>query len=56
MSATADIETDAAENAVLIPVAALFFQPIVEDKSESGKRPALACRVHQEEDHEQPEK
>ena len=41
MSATADIETDAAENAVLIPVAALFFQPIVEDKSESGKRPAM---------------
>lgn len=41
MSATADIETDAAENAVLIPVAALFFQPIVEDKLESGKRPAM---------------
>lgn len=41
MSATADIETDAAENAVLIPVAALFFQPIVEDKSKSGKRPAM---------------
>ena len=41
MSATADIETDSAENAVLIPVAALFFQPIVEDKSEAGKRPAM---------------
>lgn len=41
MSATADIETDAAENAVLIPVAALFFQPIVEDNSEAGKRPAM---------------
>lgn len=41
MSATADIETEMAENAVLIPVAALFFQPIVEDNSEAGKRPAM---------------
>lgn len=41
MSATADIETDSAENATLIPVAALFFQPIVEDTSEAGKRPAM---------------
>ncbi|MCI6474275.1 MAG: efflux RND transporter periplasmic adaptor subunit [Mucispirillum sp.] len=41
MSATADIETDSAENAMLIPVAALFFQPIVEDTSEAGKRPAM---------------
>lgn len=41
MSATADIETDSAENAVLIPIAALFFQPIVEDTSEAGKRPAM---------------
>ncbi len=41
MSATADIETDSAENAVLIPVAALFFQPIIEDTSEAGKRPAM---------------
>lgn len=41
MSATADIETEAAENAMLIPVAALFFHPIVEDTSEAGKRPAM---------------
>ena len=41
MSATADIETDSAENAMLIPVSALFFQPIVEDTSEAGKRPAM---------------
>ena len=41
MSATADIETDSAENAVLIPVAALFFQPLIEDTSEAGKRPAM---------------
>lgn len=41
MSATADIETEAAENAVLIPISALFFKPIVEDTSEAGKRPAM---------------
>lgn len=41
MSATAEIETDSAENAMLIPVSALFFQPIVEDTSEAGKRPAM---------------
>lgn len=41
MSATADIETDSAENVMLIPVAALFFTPIVEDTSEAGKRPVM---------------
>lgn len=41
MSATADIETDSAENALLIPISALFFQPIVEDNSVVNKRPAM---------------
>lgn len=41
MSATADIETEVAENAVLIPISAIFFQPIIEDTSEASKRPAM---------------
>lgn len=41
MSATADIETELAENAVLMPTSALFFRPIIEDTSEASKRPAM---------------
>ena len=41
MSATADIETDSAEKALLIPISALFSQPIAEDNSVVNKRPAM---------------
>ena len=41
MSATADIETDSAENVPLIPVSALFFQPLSLSLTDVEKRPAM---------------
>ena len=41
MSATADIETDSAENVPLIPVSALFFKPLSLNMSDVEKRPAM---------------
>lgn len=41
MSATADIETDSAENVPLIPVSALFFKPLSLNLSDVEKRPAM---------------
>lgn len=41
MSATADIETDSAENVPIIPVSALFFQPLPLNMSDVEKRPAM---------------
>lgn len=42
MSATADIETAHAENAILVPVSALFFQPpVIMEKTDAEKRPAM---------------
>lgn len=42
MSATADIETAAAENAILIPVSAVFFKPpVIKESSEVEKRPQM---------------
>ena len=41
MSATADIETDSAQNVMLIPVSALFFQPLSLNLSDVEKRPAM---------------
>lgn len=41
MSATADIETESAENTMLIPISALFFRPLDEDNSEASKRPGM---------------
>ena len=41
MSATADIETDSAQNVMLIPVSALFFQPLSLSLTDVEKRPAM---------------
>lgn len=41
MSATADIETDSAQNVMLIPVSALFFQPLSLSLTDAEKRPAM---------------
>ena len=41
MSATADIETDSAQNVPLIPVSALFFKPLSLNMSDVEKRPAM---------------
>ena len=41
MSATADIETDSAENVPLIPVSALFFQPLSLSLTDVEKRPVM---------------
>lgn len=41
MSATADIETDSAKNVMLIPVSALFFQPLSLSLTDAEKRPAM---------------
>lgn len=41
MSATADIETDSAENVPIIPVSALFFKPLSLNLSDVEKRPAM---------------
>ena len=41
MSATADIETDSAENVPLIPVSALFFKPLSLSLTDVEKRPAM---------------
>ena len=41
MSATADIETDSAQNVILIPVSALFFQPLSLSLTDVEKRPAM---------------
>lgn len=42
MSATADIETASAKNALLVPVSALFFEPPVpKELSDAEKRPAM---------------
>lgn len=41
MSATADIETDSAQNVILIPVSALFFQPLSLSLTDAEKRPAM---------------
>lgn len=41
MSATADIETDNAQNVMLIPVSALFFQPLSLSLTDVEKRPAM---------------
>lgn len=41
MSATADIETESAENVILIPVSALFFQPLSLSLTDAEKRPAM---------------
>ena len=41
MSATADIETESAQNVMLIPVSALFFKPLSLNMSDVEKRPAM---------------
>ena len=41
MSATADIETESAQNVPLIPVSALFFKPLSLNMSDVEKRPAM---------------
>lgn len=41
MSATADIETDSAQNVPIIPVSALFFKPLSLNLSDVEKRPAM---------------
>ena len=41
MSATADIETESAQNVPLIPVSALFFKPLSFNLSDVEKRPAM---------------
>lgn len=41
MSATADIETDSAQNVPIIPVSALFFQPLSLSLTDVEKRPAM---------------
>lgn len=41
MSATADIETDSAQNVMLIPVSALFFQPLSLSLTDVEKRPVM---------------
>lgn len=41
MSATADIETESAQNVMLIPVSALFFQPLSLSLTDVEKRPAM---------------